>query len=62
MPEDGWPGPVRHDYEQGKRDAIAGHGGCLNRDIRDIATRYAEWQHGYNSIKKRKGKTMTDTI
>jgi len=54
VPDDGWPGPVRHDYEQGKRDAIAGHGGCLNRDIRDIATRYAEWQKGYDSIKKRK--------
>jgi hypothetical protein len=56
--DDGGPADVRavrHDYEQGKRDAIAGHGGCLNRDIRDIATRYAEWQKGYESIiKKRK--------
>jgi recombination protein RecT len=56
--DDGGPADVRavrHDYEQGKRDAIAGHGGCLNRDIRDIATRYAEWKEGYESIiRKRK--------
>ena len=56
---------MRPDYEQGKRDAIAGHAGCLNRDIRDIAARYAEWQKGFDSIKtKRKGRedSMTDTI
>jgi hypothetical protein len=53
--DDGWPGPtgaVRHDYEQGKRDAIAGRTDCLNREIRDIATRYAEWKKGFDSVKK----------
>ena len=53
VPDDGWPGPVRHDYEQGKRDAVAGYTDCLNREIRDVAPRYAEWKKGYASITNR---------
>ena len=56
-PSDTWPGPKHPDYEQGKRDAVAGRAGCLNRDIREDAARLYEWQKGFDSIMtKRKGK------
>jgi recombination protein RecT len=40
------------DYEQGRKDAMAGRLECLNADIKAAPYRYREWQRGFNSVKK----------
>ena len=56
LPDDNWPGPdvdvPSADYQQGIKDARAGHTGCLNRDIKENPLRFREWQRGYNTAKK----------
>lgn len=42
------------DYLQGKHDAMAGRVGCLNSDISNDSRRMAEWQRGYDSVKKQR--------
>lgn len=40
------------DYDQGKRDALAGRAACLNREIFENDVRHAQWQKGFDSVKK----------
>jgi recombination protein RecT len=40
------------DYDQGRKDAMAGRVTCLNPEIKSAPYRYREWQRGFNSVKK----------
>ena len=51
---DDWPeGSVLADFHVGEKDAEAGRSGCLNRDIREDPKRFADWQRGFDSVKRK---------